>query len=114
MARTRPRQYQTQDGTLPLTSLSQDVEDQLAGSLQTTPQGTYLGIDPEAAQTIIQNIEGEMERFSVSNYQPILLCSPLIRPHVKRLTERFMPNLVVLSHNEISTDVRIESLGIVG
>lgn len=114
MARTITRQYQTQDGTLPLISLSQDVEDQLAGSLQTTPQGTYLGIDPEAAQTIIQNIEGEMERFSVSNYQPILLCSPLIRPHVKRLTERFMPNLVVLSHNEISTDVRIESLGIVG
>ncbi|MEE8434553.1 MAG: flagellar biosynthesis protein FlhA, partial [bacterium] len=114
MARTITRQYQTQDGTLPLISLSQDVEDQLAGSLQTTPQGTYLGIDPEAAQSIIQNIEGEMERFSVSNYQPILLCSPLIRPHVKRLTERFMPNLVVLSHNEISTDVRIESLGIVG
>ena len=114
MARTITRQYQTQDGTLPLISLSQDLEDQLAGSLQTTPQGTYLGIDPEAAQSIIQNIEGEMERFSVSNYQPILLCSPLIRPHVKRLTERFMPNLVVLSHNEISTDVRIESLGVVG
>ncbi len=81
--------------------------------MQTTPQGTFLGLDPEMAQTVIQGIEGQMERFAVFNYQPILLCSPLIRPHVKRLTERFIPNLVVLSHNEISNDVRIESLGIV-
>ncbi len=114
MARTITRQYQTPEGTLPLVALSQDVEDQLASSLQTTPQGTYLGIDPETAQAIIQGIEGEMERFSVGNYQPVLLCSPLIRPHVKKLTERFIPNLIVLSHNEISNDVRIESLGIVG
>ncbi len=114
MARTITRQYQTQDGTLPLIALSQEVEDQLAASLQTTAQGTYLGIDPESAQALIQNIEGELERFAVGNYQPILLCSPLIRPHVKKLTERFIPNLVVLSHNEISNDVRIESLGVVG
>ncbi len=113
MARTITRQYQTPDGTLPLVSLSQGVEDQLAGAIQTTQQGTYLGLDPELAQSIIQNIEGQLERFSVLNYQPILLCSPLIRPHVKKLTERFIPNLVVLSHNEISNDVRIESLGLV-
>jgi len=113
MARTITRQYQTPDGTLPLVSLSQAVEDQLAGSIQTTPQGAYLGLDPELAQSIIQNIEAQLERFSVLNYQPILLCSPLIRPHVKKLTERFIPNLVVLSHNEISNDVRIESLGLV-
>jgi flagellar biosynthesis protein FlhA len=114
MARTITRQYQTPDGTLPLISLSQQIEDQLANSIQTTQQGTYLGLDPELAQNIIQNIEGQLERFSVLNYQPILLCSPLIRPHVKKLTERFIPNLIVLSHNEIANDVRIESLGLVG
>ncbi|MCZ6473263.1 MAG: flagellar biosynthesis protein FlhA [SAR324 cluster bacterium] len=114
MARTITRQYQTPDGTLPLVSLSQDWEDKLAAAIQTTPQGTYLGLDPEMAQNVIQNIEGQMENFAVFSYQPILLCSPLIRPHVKKLTERFIPNLVVLSHNEVSHDVRIESLGLVG
>ena len=114
MARTITRQYQTPGGTLPLIALSQEVEDQLANSLQSTPQGTYLGLDPESAQQIIHTIEGNIEQFNVNNYQPILLCSPLIRPHVKKLTDRFIPNLVVLSHNEISNDVRIESLGIVG
>ena len=114
MARTITRQYQTSDGMLPLVSLSQEYEEQLAHAIQSTPQGTYLGLDPQIAQTIIQNVEAQLERFAVFNYQPILLCSPLIRPHVKKLTERFVPNLVVLSHNEISHDVRIESLGIVG
>ncbi|MBI4083684.1 MAG: flagellar biosynthesis protein FlhA [Candidatus Lambdaproteobacteria bacterium] len=114
MARAITRQYQTGDGTLPLVSLSQEYEDQLANAVQNTPQGTYLGLDPEMAQTIIHGIEAQLERFTVFNYQPILLCSPLIRPHVKRLTERFIPNLVVLSHNEIAHDVRLESLGVVG
>ncbi|MBI3993396.1 MAG: flagellar biosynthesis protein FlhA, partial [Candidatus Lambdaproteobacteria bacterium] len=114
MSRTITRQYQTPDGTLPLVSLSQEREEQLANAIQSSPHGTYLGLDPEVAQDIIQEVEGQLERFSVLNYQPILLCSPLIRPHVKRLTERFIPSLVVLSHNEISNDVRIESLGLVG
>ena len=115
LARTITRQYQTPDGTLPLISLNQEWEDQMANAIQTTPQGSsYLALDPEMAQTVIQSVEAQLERFSVLNYQPILLCSPLIRPHLKKLTERFTPNLVVLSHNEISHDVRIESLGMVG
>ncbi|MDH4121605.1 MAG: flagellar biosynthesis protein FlhA [Deltaproteobacteria bacterium] len=114
MARTITRQYQTPDGLLPLVALTQEMEDQLAEAIHTTPQGSYLGLDPSIAQNIIKSIEGQMDRFTAFNYQPILLCSPVIRPHVKRLTERFIPNLVVLSHNEISADVRIESLGVVG
>ncbi len=113
MARPITRQYQTADGLLPLTTMSQEIEDQIAQAIQDTGHGTYLGLDPEMAQAIINKVEGLMEMFAINNYQPILLCSPLIRPHMKRLTERFIPSLVVLSHNEISPDVRIESLGIV-
>ena len=54
-----------------------------------------------------------MELFVRQNYQPLLLCSPLIRPHVKKLVERFIPNVVVLSHNEVAPDVRIECLSVV-
>ncbi|MBF0277578.1 MAG: flagellar biosynthesis protein FlhA [SAR324 cluster bacterium] len=113
MARPITRQYQTPDGQLPLITMSQEIEDQIAHAIQDTGHGTYLGLDPETAQLIINKIEGLMEPFSINNYQPILLSSPLIRPHVKRLTERFIPNLVVLSHNEIAADVRIESMGVI-
>lgn len=113
MARPITRQYQTQEGQLPLITMSQELEDQIAHAIQDTGHGTYLGLDPDMAQHIINSIEGLMEGFTMNNFQPILLSSPLIRPHMKKLTERFLPNLVVLSHNEISPDVRIESFGVV-
>lgn len=113
MSRPITRQYQTQDGQLPLITMSQELEDHVAHAIQDTGHGTYLGLDPGMAQNIINGIEGLVEHFNINNFQPILLCSPLIRPHMKKLTERFIPNLVVLSHNEIAPDVRIESLGVV-
>lgn len=113
MARAITRQYQTRDGQMPLITMSQELEDLVASAIQDTGHGTYLGLDPNIAQAIINEIEGFLERFTLHNYQPILLCSPLIRPHMRRLTERFIPNLVVLSHNEITSDVRIECLAVV-
>jgi flagellar biosynthesis protein FlhA len=43
----------------------------------------------------------------------VVLCSPVIRGHFKKLTEKFIPNLVVVSHNELSPDANIRSLGTV-
>ena len=93
--------------------MNQELENQVAGAIQDSGQGAYLGLNPNVAQAIINGLDEKMEQFSFNNYQPLLLCSPLIRPHMKKLVERFIPNLVVLSHNEVAQDVRIESLGVV-
>ena len=98
---------------LPLITFSQELENQIAAAIQDSGQGSYLGLNPNVAQTVITRIDGLLEQFTINNYQPILLCSPLIRPHVKKLVERFIPNLVVISHNEVAPDVRIEALGMV-
>ncbi len=111
LARNISRQYQTDEGTVPVMTLDQDIENRMAESIQETGQGSYLGIAPETGQAIISAIENGIDGFSMFNYQPLILCSPMVRPHLKRLTERSVPGLVVLSHNEISQDVRIESLG---
>ena len=113
LSRQITRQYQTPDGLLPLITMNQDLENQIASAIQDSGQGAYLGLNPNMAQAIINGIDGMMELFTVNNYQPLLLCSPLIRPHVKKLVERFIPNMVVLSHNEVAHDVRIEALGVV-
>ncbi len=113
LSRQLTRQYQTPDGMLPLITMSQELENQVASSIQDTGHGSYLGLNPNMAQLIINNTEALIEQFELNNYQPLLLCSPLIRPHVKKLLERFIPNLVVLSHNEVAPDVRIEALGVV-
>ena len=111
LARNISRQYQTDEGMVPVMTLDQEIENKLSESIQETGQGAYLGIDPEAGQAIISAIESGIESFAMFNYQPVILCSPMVRPHLKRLTERSLPGLVIMSHSEISQDVRIESLG---
>jgi len=113
LSRNISRQYQTDDGTIPVMTLDQAIENTIAQAIQETGQGSYLGIDPVSGEAIITAIEKSLETFSMFNYQPLVLCSPIVRPHLKRLTERAVSNLVVLSHNEISPDVRIESLGFI-
>ncbi|MCP4751441.1 MAG: flagellar biosynthesis protein FlhA [Proteobacteria bacterium] len=111
LARNISRQYQTDDGTVPVMTLDQEIENQMAEAIQETAQGSYLGIDPETGGAIISAIEASIETFAMFNYQPLVLCSPMVRPHLKKLTERVIPNLVVLSHNEIASDIHVESLG---
>jgi len=111
LSRSITRQYQNEEGVLPVMTLSGEMETMIIDGIQDTGQGTYLGIAPQDAQLIIQAIEQGAETFSAFNYQPVILCGPQTRIQVKRLTERSIPNLAVLSHNEIAAEVQIESLG---
>ncbi|MDT8446805.1 MAG: flagellar biosynthesis protein FlhA [bacterium] len=111
LARSITRQYQNQEGIVPVMTLSQDMEHMIVEAIQDTGQGTFLGIAPEDAQRIIEAIEQGIEAFNMYNYQPVILCGPQARIQVKRLTERAIPNLAVISHNEIASEVQVESLG---
>ncbi|PCI23294.1 MAG: flagellar biosynthesis protein FlhA [SAR324 cluster bacterium] len=111
LSRNITRQYQTEEGVIPVMTLDQEIENAITGAIQDTGQGTYLGLDPDSAQAVINAVEQGIEGFAMFNYQPLILCSPQVRPHLKTLTERAIPHLVVLSHNEVSTDVQLESLG---
>ena len=89
------------------------LEDRVAESVQHTEQGSFLTLDPGTAQKIVAAVKGKVEQFMEMNYQPIVLTSPVIRRHVRRLMERFAPTLVVISHNELVSDIEIRSLGLV-
>lgn len=111
LARSITRQYQIKDGSIPVVIMDPRVEETISGGVQSLPQGSYLALEPGLAQKILTKIRDSLELFNPLGYQPILLCSPNIRGHVKRFTERFFPNLVVLSHSEIASGVRIQSIG---
>jgi len=111
LSRSITRQYQNEQGVVPVMTLEQTMENLLSESVQETPQGSYLGIDPESAQKVINSIEASVDAFTQYNYQPVILVNPSIRLHLKRLCERNIPQLVVLSHSEIAPEVQIESLG---
>ncbi len=107
-------QYKMEDETLFLVTIDRDVEDMIAEAIQPSDQGSYLAIEPSVAQLIITSVRTMSERFGASGAQPVLLASPSIRRHVRKLIERFVPHMAVLSHNEIPQNVKIQSLGVVG
>jgi len=106
-------QYKQDGDVLYLLAMDRQVEEIIAESVQPSDQGGYLAIEPGIAQRIIQNIRQSMEKFNQTGSVPVLLASPSIRRHVKKLTERFLPSLAVLSHNEIPPTIKIQSIGVV-
>jgi len=106
-------QYKLEDDTLCLVTLDREIEDVIAEAIQPSDQGSFLAIEPNTAQQIITMIRSMADRFNVSGAQPVLLASPSIRRHVRKLIERFVPHMAVLSHNEIPQNVKIQSLGVV-
>jgi flagellar biosynthesis protein FlhA len=85
----------------------------LGESIQTPAQGSYLSISPALAQRLMAAIKQAVERASARGVQPILLCSPHLRPHLRRLIERTMSLLPVLSVNEVEGQVRVQSVEVV-
>jgi flagellar biosynthesis protein FlhA len=113
IARSILKQYETAEGVLPLVTLDQHLEDILRDGIQKADQGAYLSLEPSLAQRILVSINQTLEKSVHLNYQPIILCSPPIRRHLKKLLDRFMPQVVVISHNELTAKSKIQSLGTV-
>lgn len=106
-------QYKREDDTLCILTLDREVEETIADAVQMSEQGSYLAIEPNTAQSIILCIRKAAEKFDQTGTAPVLIASPGVRRHMKKLTERFMPNLAVISHNEIPPSIKIQSIGVV-
>jgi flagellar biosynthesis protein FlhA len=114
LARTITSLYLSPEGEIPIISLDQNIERSISESIIKTEQGAYLALDPNYAQKVMNSILNLIDKFSVINHQPIIICSAQIRSHFKKFIDRFMPNVVVLSYNDIVSNARIQSLGTVG
>jgi len=113
LARTITKLYQSPEGNIPVITLDQNIEKTVAQAVQHTEQGDFLPIEPNVAREIMKKVTQNLEKFSQLNQQPVVLCSPLIRSHFKKLADRFIPDLVVLSYNEIVNNIQIHSIGTV-
>lgn len=113
LTRSITKQYETPERDIPLVTLDGEIEELISNAIQHTEHESYLSLEPTIAQRILTQLNKAMEKFTSMNYQPLLLCSPGVRPHLKKLTERFLPTLVILSHNEIDKRVKLKSLGVI-
>jgi flagellar biosynthesis protein FlhA len=100
-------------GDIPLFTLDRKIEEQVASNLIQTESGQQLSLDPRITQSILASLNEKIEEATNMGEKMVVLCSPVIRNHFKKLTEKFIPNLIVVSHNELSPDANIRSLGTV-
>ena len=113
LARTITRIYQRDDGRLSVLTLDQRIERTVAESIQQTDQGMYLAIDPAYAKSIMDDLAVKIEDFKSRAAAPVLVCSAQIRSQFKKLADRFLPGLTVLSYDEIVSSAKIHIVGTV-
>lgn len=106
--------YLSENNTLPVISLDPGVEQAVRDSLQRSDIGSYLAIDPHLGQGIIDRTREVYEQATMNGIQPVVLCAPVVRLYFRRLIEKVLPGLAVLSYNEMSPDLEVESIGVVG
>lgn len=113
LSRSITAKYLTEEGSLPVMTLAPHVEELVSNSLLQTEQGTQLVMDPQTAQKLITMIAHKVEDHPEIAAQPILLTSPTARRHLYKLTSRFIPQLIVLSHSEVAMEAKVRSVGTV-
>ena len=101
------------EDTLSVLTLDPQVEEQIRKGVQQTEHGSFISLDPATVQRIVQGIQKKVEDVAAKGFQPVILSSPAVRRHLRKLIERFVPNVTVLSHSEIPGNVRLESAGTV-
>jgi flagellar biosynthesis protein FlhA len=112
LARSITKKYQTDAGEIPALMLTFELESSLTKAMQSTEHGAYLALEPALGQRLLTELSKAVETVSAQHLTPILLTSPLLRPHLRRVIEPFLPQLVVLSQNEIAAHVRVRNLGV--
>ncbi|HHW40357.1 MAG TPA: flagellar biosynthesis protein FlhA [Syntrophomonadaceae bacterium] len=102
-----------EDNKLCVLTLDPEIEQFLKEGIQKGEQGSYLVLEPQKAQRLLGKLKEGAQRMMEAGHQPIILCAPVLRLHLKRLTERILPGLVVLSFNELQPNIQVESVGMV-
>jgi flagellar biosynthesis protein FlhA len=112
LGRSICRSVQNENEEILLFTLSPDLEQAISKGITHTEKVSYLILDPKTIQTMLQKIHNTFQG-AMAQSKMVLLTSANIRSHLKRLTERMFPNLIILSHNEVSSNVKVISLGMV-
>ena len=114
LARPITKQYQSNDGTLSGMTLDRGIEDAIEGSIQRSEGGAFLALEPNVAERFLTRLKAMIENITPNiETSPVLLASPGLRMHIRKFTERFLPELVVISHSEVASSVQIKNLGVV-
>lgn len=103
--------YANPDGLVPLITLSPEWEQAFSESLVGQGEEKQLAMAPTKLQEFINSVRLVYDQQAEKGEQPIMLTSPLVRPYVRSIIERFRPATVIMSQNEIHPQAKIRTLG---
>ncbi len=113
LARHISQLYTAEQGFIPVITLDPALEEEIAQAVVHSDRGPSVALPPERAQQFFDRITRAVERGASMGYQAVVLCSPAIRPALKRLTSRVLPRLAVISYNEVAPNAQVQAVGMV-
>ena len=105
--------YFPSNETTSVITLDPKVEQEIMGAVKQTEQGSYLALDPETTKKIIDSVETEVSKLESLGKNAIIITSPIVRMYFKKLTEDYFKDLIVVSYNEVESNVELQSVGMV-
>ncbi len=94
-------------------TLDPKTEQDIMSSIKQTEQGAYLTLDPERTKAIVASVETEVAKLENLGKNAIIITSPIVRMYFKKLTSDYFRDLIVISYNEVESNVELQSVGMV-
>ncbi len=99
--------------TTSVVTLDPKLEQEIMGSVKQTEQGAYLTLDPSKTKAIMDSVGAETKKLEDLGKMPVVITSPIVRVYFKKLTEDYYKDLVVVSYNEVESNIELQSVGMV-
>ncbi|MCL6472897.1 MAG: flagellar biosynthesis protein FlhA [Firmicutes bacterium] len=107
------QQHQSSNGRLDVVAVDPLIEKEISEAIEYTDQGITISLDPSITQRIIGDLATTIERAYAQGRSPVVICSANVRRPLRKILERKLPNVAVLSYNEIAPEFELQSIGMV-
>ncbi len=113
LKRTISSKYFPANETTSVVTLDPKIEQEIMGAVKKTEQGSFLNLDPARSKSIIDAVGVEIKKLEKMGNTPMILTAPIVRVYFRKLTEDYYKDLVVVSYNEIDSNIELQSVGMV-
>lgn len=113
LKRTISSKFFPSNETTSVVTLDPKIEQEIMGAVKKTEQGAFLNLDPERSRKILNSVGEQTKKLENLGKNPIILTAPIVRVYFKRLTYEMYRDLIVISYNEVESDIELQSVGMV-
>lgn len=113
LKRAISNKYFGDDEMSSVVTLDPKIEQMIMSSVKQTEQGAYISLDPAVTKQVLKSTETEIQKLENKGQSPIIITSPIVRMYFKKLTGDYFKNLIVISYNEIDSNIELKSVGVV-